>query len=316
MPKELSDAKSRENVDAFLRKALVVLPIIVVFAMVCFGLYWMSHKVTPNLIATSPAAPSAAGVPTQTPNPSVSLGWWDGLPQSVQPGVGLLVGAIGVLVVIALLKYISKGSGTGAFKAGSFTLQVITSLAVAALLFAVLYPLNPTAPLFMTDEGHYHIAMYAVMIIVAVMVATNLKGFGKLSAAAIIVVVFGLLGPRTLMLYDPDGLVRAKLHLTGLRGAATQVASAPPQALVMSCTGVKKEWVFGAQPQPINPEASCAPDLWFEGHCIYVQRARWTNDHTVYRNCGGKLPNDVEFAWSADETFVGAVALSQPRYNY
>jgi hypothetical protein len=82
-----------------------------------------------------------------------------------------------------------------------------------------------------------------------------------------------------------------------------------------TCPGLKQTVLFGYTPIRINPNAQCAPDLWFDGHCINVQRARWTNDTTVYHNCGGPLPNDVEFAWSAGAPFEGAVELSPPRYR-
>lgn len=73
---------------------------------------------------------------------------------------------------------------------------------------------------------------------------------------------------------------------------------------------------FGYEPVQINPEGRCGPDLWFEGHCVYVRRAPWTGDRAAYKNCGGRLPKDVEWVWTADTPFKGAVALVPPRYNF
>jgi hypothetical protein len=171
--------------------------------------------------------------------PSASLGWWDAMPQSLQ---WIFIGVAGLLLlfgVVALLKYTFRGvGGSGTFKAGSFSSQVLTGLAVTGLLFAVLYPLNPTAPLWSTDEGHFHLLMYGLAIIVSVMIATNLKSFGKFSALVILFVVFALLGPRTLMLYDPNGVVWAKLHLPS--GSSSRHTSTTP-----SCPG-------GYEPYPLS----------------------------------------------------------------
>ena len=99
--------------------------------------------------------------------------------------------------------------------------------------------------------------------------------------------------------------------------ASTQSASAGRivTAAASVCLRPQHSVPFGRQPVRINPEGRCAPDLWHDGHCLYVQRAAWTNDGHIYRHCGGALPKDVEWAWSADEPFTGAVALSPPRYG-
>ncbi|HVV14883.1 MAG TPA: hypothetical protein VHD55_00520 [Candidatus Paceibacterota bacterium] len=97
-------------------------------------------------------------------------------------------------------------------------------------------------------------------------------------------------------------------------GAPEQVAvgSVGPQD---SCSSKTSYALDTETPTNFNPGGMCAPDLWHDGHCIIVQRAAWTGDTTPYEVCGGSLPNDAEWAWSADTPFILGVALSPPRYN-
>ncbi len=218
----------------------------VIFIVGVLGLYRLGRWAWIYFSTTSPDTQNAAGASTPTPNPGASLGWWDGLPPQLQL---LIYAAVAVLLVVQL-KNAFKGSSARVFKAGGFVLQAITGLVVAALLFAVLYPLNPQAALFTTDEGHAHIAMYAAAIIALVMVGTNLKKGAWLMATAILIIVFALLGPETLRLYDPTGSVRAKLHLSSFGGSGTgQVASEKSH-----CPGIAPTapTLFGEKWEPIN----------------------------------------------------------------
>jgi hypothetical protein len=81
-----------------------------------------------------------------------------------------------------------------------------------------------------------------------------------------------------------------------------------------ACLQPKHDVVFGYEKVVFNRGGACGPDLWHDGHCLYVLRAASSGDPTKYRHCGGTLPKDAESAWTADTPFVGAVALGPPRY--
>lgn len=68
---------------------------------------------------------------------------------------------------------------------------------------------------------------------------------------------------------------------------------------------------------PFNPGASCSPDIWHKGHCIYVQVRGSAKRHPekICHKDGvvNEMPENVEFVWSADEPFSDYVQLSTPR---
>ncbi len=209
------------------------------------------------------------------------------------------------------LFFVGRNSiATPAFSTGGFWLQVLSGVLVLGALDIALYEIFPTAPLFHTPEGYGHLAAYFVLAFIWAVVAANNTGFNRFMLFVTLGVVFALIGPRTDMLLDPDGRLLAKLNLN--RGPSPTVNATISNA----CPGLKKTVPLGNTPVDINPDARCAPDIWHDGKCIFLRRAAWTGDNRTYGpHCGGSLPKDTEWAWSADQPFEAAVALSPPRYN-
>lgn len=80
------------------------------------------------------------------------------------------------------------------------------------------------------------------------------------------------------------------------------------------CNRRKVDYQFGTtEPAvPFNPAGQCAPELWHDGHCLWIRQA---GNSTPIKHCGGAMPPDVESAWSADTAFEGAYKLLPPRYT-
>jgi hypothetical protein len=142
-----------------------------------------------------------------------------------------------VLAIVALLIYRNRRTllgapATGASvsislpKTGSVFAQIIISFAVLTTFFYLLSKIFPNAPLFNTDEGHGHLAMYYLLGALIALVAANFKGKAWFINTALIVLMFALLGHRTAELLDPSGRLFANIHLPSSNSAGTQVASA------------------------------------------------------------------------------------------
>jgi hypothetical protein len=157
-----------------------------------------------------------------------------------------------------------------------------------------------------------------LLLLLLVMVALLVQLTDVFKESWLTVAVFALL---TVAVVDPALMNQVPESFKARFGSwsnnrSAQVQAHAPVVLNNGCRPTAQHSLtFGMTPVNINPEGRCGPDLWFEGHCIYVQRARWTGDQTQYKSCGGTLPNDVELAWSADVPFTGAVALTPPRYR-
>jgi hypothetical protein len=65
-------------------------------------------------------------------------------------------------------------------------------------------------------------------------------------------------------------------------------------------------------PSPFNEAGTCAPDVWHDGHCLWIRQA---GNSKATKHCGGAMPPDVESAWSADTAFDGFVRLSPPQFT-
>ena len=115
--------------------------------------------------------------------------------------INIALAAVLLLVLVSLW----RGGFTISFSSGSFLGQLATGLLLLGLLSYVLWQIKPDAPLFNTPEGWGHLALYVVLIIASLMVATHYSGFKFFLGVATVILLFSLVGHRSAQLYDPDG---------------------------------------------------------------------------------------------------------------
>ena len=145
--------------------------------------------------------------------------------------------------------------------------------------------------------GWLHVPVYGAAVIIISRLLKMAKGGRRAFGLAVMFISLAIFGTA---------------HVVS---AIVQWRSSPPTVTVRlnGCVPVAQHSVpFGSTPVLINLEGRCGVDAWYDGHCLWIKRAQWTNDTQPHRVCGGNGYRDVEWAWSADVPFVGAIALRLP----
>jgi hypothetical protein len=185
-------------------------------------------------------------------------------------------------------------------------------VAITILLFFVIFAYSTQ----MLENRFTLILLYLIAIATAGLALETFSGASwrqSITPIALVGVIFALLGFSHIWTWEQ---FKEKI---AWRSSSQQTAFAPAEDSLRGTSlrlGVKTLVMFGPTPLRINPNGQYAPDIWHEDGCLYLQRAAWTGDNKIYGPlCSGRLPNDVEWAWSSGASFTGAVALQPPRYR-
>ena len=243
----------------------------------------------------------------------------------------LIIAVIAISALIAALAFAARylpaipAGGWGVLKLLAMVLVVAALVVLAVIFWDELLALADPKKL---ANGGKLVAMWAVLILLGAatliaILSSEMEAKEMFASLGAWVLVFILIGPYVIE-HWPGYMEHRRVQQ-----AYAPAAQAAQQPVVLGCNVHKREHLFPATKplEKFNPNGTCDPQLFTEGHCVYVTQN--LSDRTIGPICNRgdgiarddkgnviAMPRNIDRAWSAEgRPFVAAIGLWQPRYT-